>query len=104
MGALVTGDMEKEEIQSAFFSSVFNAKTSAQESHILEVRERVWGKENFPLVEEDLVRERLAKINVHTSMGPNGMHPHVVMELAEGTDELPSVYHLRKVLENKRGA
>lgn len=51
-----------------------------------------------------MVKDLLAKINVHTSMGPNGMHPHVVMELAEGTDELPSVYHLRKVLENKRGA
>ena len=69
VGVLVTGDMEKEEIQSAFFSSVFNAKTSAQESHILEVRERVWGNENFPLVEEDLVRERLAKINTKKSLG-----------------------------------
>ena len=33
------------------------------------------------MVEEDLVREHLAKkINAHKSMGPNGMHPNVLGE------------------------
>ena len=43
--------------------------------------ERVWEKGDFTLVEEDLVRDRLAKINAHKSMGPNGMHPCVLREL-----------------------
>lgn len=41
VGALVTVDTEKVEILTAFFASVFYAKTSPQESLILEVIERV---------------------------------------------------------------
>jgi len=43
------------------------------------------------LVEVGLVREHVAKINAHTSMGPNGMHPHVLRGLAEVIAELLSV-------------
>jgi len=32
--------------------SLLTAKTIPQESQTLEVRERAWGKEDFPLVEE----------------------------------------------------
>ena len=56
-------------------------------SQTLEVRERVWRKENFPLVEEDLVREHLAKITAHKSVGPKGMQPRLLRELAEVTAE-----------------
>ena len=62
---------------------MFNDKTRPQESQTLEVRERVWGKEDFPLVKEDLVREQLAEINAHKSMGRDGMYSHVLRELAE---------------------
>jgi len=45
-------------------------------------------EEDFPLVEEDLVREHLAKkINTHKSMGLDGIHQHVLRELAEVTAE-----------------
>ena len=48
--------------------------------------------EDFPLVEEDLVREHLAKkINTHKSMGLDGIHQHVLRELAEVTAELFSI-------------
>jgi len=60
---------------------VFNAKTSPQEAQNLEVSKRTWGKEDFLLVEEDLIRERLARINAHTFIGPSGMHLHVLREL-----------------------
>ncbi|KFQ80642.1 RNA-directed DNA polymerase from mobile element jockey, partial [Phoenicopterus ruber ruber] len=36
-----------------------------------------------PLVEEDQVREQLGKLDTHKSMGPNGMHPRVLREVAE---------------------
>ncbi|GAB0208607.1 mitochondrial enolase superfamily member 1 [Grus japonensis] len=67
MGALVMED--------AFFASVLTAKASPQESQTLEAGEKVLRKEDLPLVEEDWVREHLGKLDIHKSMGPDGMHP-----------------------------
>ena len=39
--------------------------------------------EDFTLDDEDLVREHVTKINTHKSMGPNGIHPHMLRKLAE---------------------
>lgn len=60
---------------------------------------RVRQMESFPLVEEGVVQEHLGGISVHKSMGPDGMHPHVLRELAEVIAEL-----LCQVLKNRRGA
>jgi len=52
---------------------------------------RVWAKEDLLLVEDDVVREHLAKINAHKSTGSNEIHLHVLYELAEVTTELLSI-------------
>ena len=57
VSALVTEDTEKTELLSAAFASVFTAKAGPQDSQTLEVREKVWRKEDLPSVEEDRVRE-----------------------------------------------
>ncbi|PKU36969.1 rna-directed dna polymerase from mobile element jockey- hypothetical protein [Limosa lapponica baueri] len=90
-GAMVAEDAEKVELLNAAFASVFTAQASPQESRTLEETENVWTKEDFPLVEEDQVREQLSKLDIRKSMGLDGMHPRVLRELAEVVAGLLSI-------------
>ncbi|GAB0204618.1 mitochondrial enolase superfamily member 1 [Grus japonensis] len=91
VGALVMEDTEKVKLLNALFDSVFAAKVGPQETQTLEVGEKVLRKEDLPLVKEDWVREHLGKLDIHKAMGPDGMHPQVLRELADVIARLVSI-------------
>lgn len=69
----------------AFFNIVFASKTGLQEAKAPQTREKVWSKKDVCLVEEDLVREYLSNLETPESMGPDGMLPQVLRDLADVT-------------------
>jgi len=66
-GHHVTKDMEK----SMFLTTTFAFKNLG---HLRRRPEKVWKKDDLPLVEESQVREHLNRLDIQKSMGPDRMH------------------------------
>ena len=82
-GHLVTKDMEKAKVLNAFFTSACTGKINLQESQARRTCGKVWSKEHLPSVIQYPARVHLNKPDRDRAVGPDGIHPLVLRELAD---------------------
>ncbi|TRZ06814.1 hypothetical protein HGM15179_020292 [Zosterops borbonicus] len=80
---LATADDDKTEVLNALFASVFPGKTTCLEDNcppglVCGVREQ----NGPPNIQEEALREQLRCLDTHQSLGPDGIQPRVMKELA----------------------
>jgi len=89
--ALVTEDTEKTVLLSAFSVSVYTAGVCPDDLSTPESPEETRIKEEFVSVDEDWVMGQLSNLDIHESMGPDGIHPRMLRELVEVIARLFSI-------------
>ncbi|NWZ36396.1 RTJK polymerase, partial [Brachypodius atriceps] len=83
-GNSVTADEEKAEVLNAYFASVFRGKMACpQDNCPLGLVDGVGEQNGLPVIQEEAVRKLLSYLDVDKSMGPDGIQPRVIRELAD---------------------
>ncbi|KAK4810539.1 hypothetical protein QYF61_004502 [Mycteria americana] len=94
-GHLTNRDEEKAEAFNAFFASGFNNTVRPWAPRSSELEDHECGNSDFPFVDTEIVKDQLYQLNVHKSMGPEGIHPRGLKELADVTAGPLSIIYQR---------
>ncbi|KAK4810960.1 hypothetical protein QYF61_014432 [Mycteria americana] len=101
VGHLTNRDVDKAETFNAFFASVFNTDNGSWDPRNPLLEDRDWGDDKLP-ADPELVQDLLLQLDAHKSMGPDGIHPRVLKELANYPSE-QNVQHTARKVHNTIG-
>ncbi|KAK4811148.1 hypothetical protein QYF61_019779 [Mycteria americana] len=75
--------------------AIFNNTDRPWAARSSELEDHDCGNSDFPFLDAEIVRDQLYHLNVHKSMGPDGIHPRVLKELVDVTAGVVSIIYQR---------